>query len=151
MMLAALALLSFPCPARAQTEPERKPAPRLPSVVFILADDLGYGDLGCYGQTMIKTPNIDKLAVVHGAHRFCFGHPIHFIPLPEEPTFKRFVGVVQPTPMGMRLGQILVELGEQHGQIIDQIQRREVRGDEIHGGGIAWGVVCEEIRIRSRL
>jgi arylsulfatase A-like enzyme len=41
-----------------------KPAalPRLPSIVFILADDLGYGDLGCYGQEKIKTPNIDKLA-----------------------------------------------------------------------------------------
>jgi arylsulfatase A-like enzyme len=40
----------------------RKPAPRKPSIIFILADDLGYGDLGCYGQTKIKTPNIDKLA-----------------------------------------------------------------------------------------
>jgi arylsulfatase A-like enzyme len=33
-----------------------------PSILFILADDLGYGDLGCYGQKRIKTPNIDKLA-----------------------------------------------------------------------------------------
>lgn len=32
------------------------------NVVYILADDLGYGDLGCYGQTKISTPNIDKLA-----------------------------------------------------------------------------------------
>jgi arylsulfatase len=31
-------------------------------VVFILADDLGYGELGCYGQEMIRTPNIDALA-----------------------------------------------------------------------------------------
>ncbi len=34
-----------------------------PNVIFILADDLGYGELGCYGQEKIRTPNIDKLAV----------------------------------------------------------------------------------------
>ena len=33
-----------------------------PNVVFILADDMGIGDLGCYGQQRIKTPNIDALA-----------------------------------------------------------------------------------------
>lgn len=33
-----------------------------PNIVFILADDLGWGELGCYGQTKIKTPNIDRLA-----------------------------------------------------------------------------------------
>lgn len=32
------------------------------NVVYILADDLGYGDIGCYGQQKIKTPNIDRLA-----------------------------------------------------------------------------------------
>jgi hypothetical protein len=33
-----------------------------PNVIYILADDLGYGDLSCYGQTHFQTPNIDALA-----------------------------------------------------------------------------------------
>ena len=37
-------------------------AARRPNIVFILADDLGYGDLGCFGQKKIRTPNIDRLA-----------------------------------------------------------------------------------------
>jgi arylsulfatase A-like enzyme len=49
-------------PAQSNAPASRPPAPRKPSIIFILADDLGYGDLGCYGQTRIKTPNIDKLA-----------------------------------------------------------------------------------------
>jgi arylsulfatase A-like enzyme len=37
-------------------------AAQKPNIVFIIADDLGYGDLGCYGQKTIRTPVLDKLA-----------------------------------------------------------------------------------------
>lgn len=42
-------------PAIAQTKEK-------PNIIYILADDMGYGDPGCYGQKIIKTPNIDRLA-----------------------------------------------------------------------------------------
>ncbi|MGI6224513.1 MAG: sulfatase-like hydrolase/transferase [Prevotella sp.] len=45
--------------AAAQTS---KATPDRPNVVFILADDMGYGDLHCYGNDFIQTPNIDRLA-----------------------------------------------------------------------------------------
>ncbi|MEY4088740.1 MAG: Arylsulfatase [Verrucomicrobiota bacterium] len=35
---------------------------RRPNVIFILADDLGWGDLSCYGNTVLRTPNLDRLA-----------------------------------------------------------------------------------------
>jgi len=47
-------------------------APRRPNVVVILADDIGYGDLGCYGATLVKTPNLDRLA--RGGMRFIDAH-----------------------------------------------------------------------------
>ena len=37
------------------------PTPK-PNIVYIISDDVGYGDLGCYGATKVKTPNLDRLA-----------------------------------------------------------------------------------------
>ncbi len=44
------------------TAKEKKVSKKKPNIIYILADDLGYGELGCYGQKLIETPNIDKLA-----------------------------------------------------------------------------------------
>ncbi|MEL7585320.1 MAG: arylsulfatase [Prolixibacteraceae bacterium] len=50
------------CCLTANASEKEKQTNDKPNIIYILADDLGYGVVGCYGQTMIKTPNIDKLA-----------------------------------------------------------------------------------------
>ena len=42
--------------------PAAEASPRRPNIVYILADDLGYGELGSYGQEFIRTPHLDRLA-----------------------------------------------------------------------------------------
>jgi len=61
MSLAAivLVLMGITVPSRPTRAAE---SPRPPNVVFILADDLGYGELGCYGQRKIRTPRLDQMA-----------------------------------------------------------------------------------------
>lgn len=55
LILAGIAVTSSACSEREAESPN-------PNIVFILADDLGWGDLGCYGQTLFQTPGIDSLA-----------------------------------------------------------------------------------------
>ena len=61
-----LAALTGAAAVSCSCQDEGKKAPQgLPNIVFILADDLGWGDLSCYGQERFSTPNIDSLAT-HG-------------------------------------------------------------------------------------
>ena len=48
--------------AIALTPNTAKAADQKPNILYIMCDDMGYGDLGCYGQPYISTPNIDSLA-----------------------------------------------------------------------------------------
>jgi len=60
-----LLLLALAVMACGQQKQEAAPPqlPKKPNVVYIIADDLGYGDLGCYGQEIIKTPQLDQFAM----------------------------------------------------------------------------------------
>jgi len=64
------ALLLFGC-QNAQKK-NNKAESQLPNIIIVYADDLGYGDVGAYGATTLKTPNIDKLA--EGGIRFSDSH-----------------------------------------------------------------------------
>src|SRR5216117_3010922 len=71
----ALAFLVFFSTGNASRAADRSSNP--PNVIIILADDLGYGDLACYGHPTFKTPNLDRMAR-EGARLTQFNTPAPF-------------------------------------------------------------------------
>ncbi|MDX1285601.1 MAG: arylsulfatase, partial [Draconibacterium sp.] len=62
MNIVILAFFVFACTGKSGEQVKSSENPEKPNIIFILVDDLGYGDIGCFGQTKIQTPAIDKLA-----------------------------------------------------------------------------------------
>lgn len=62
MNRATLILIAFALLVPRYSSAADAPTGRRPNVVFVLADDIGYGDLSCYGAKLVSTPNLDRLA-----------------------------------------------------------------------------------------
>lgn len=78
---AALTLSLCRAGAAAELQDQKASAAR-PNIVLILADDIGYGDFGCYGATKVRTPNVDRLAAQ--GLRFTDGHSMASVCTPSR-------------------------------------------------------------------
>ena len=120
--LTAILLLAPPAALHAADVPDRAAKP---NIVFILADDIGYGDLGCYGATRVKTPHCDRLA--REGIRFTDAHatasvctPTRYAFITGQYAWRNPAGVRHPQrrgPAGHRPRQTDHALGPQAGRL----------------------------------
>ena len=117
VVLCTLLIFSF-CSQSQQKQVKEEPVRKdkeKPNVVIIFADDLGYGDVGCYGATKIKTPNIDALA--RQGRRFTDAHSASAVCSPSRyglmtgryPLTRNFWGPIpRDTPLTIDLDQLTI-------------------------------------------
>ncbi len=106
-------------------------ADRPPNIVLIMADDLGYGDIGCYGSTVNRTPNLDKLA--KGGIRFTDFHSNG--PMCSPTRAALLTGLYQ-SRFGRRFESALNGAVKEAGLPLEAVTLAEVLG----GGGYATGM-----------
>ena len=103
---------------------QRLSAPSRPIVIFILADDLGWGDLSCYGRPDYRTPNLDRLALqgtrwtdAYSASAVCTPTRCGFIT--GRYPGRLHIGLIEPLPTNNHS----VGLDPGHPTIVSQKQR----------------------------
>ena len=69
-----IGLSVFALSAKSQVKESR------PNVIYIIMDDLGYGDIGCYGSEKIETPNIGCIRMASESHSITQVHPFRHPP-----------------------------------------------------------------------
>lgn len=62
LLIASAGMICLPMAQTAEAAKSHKNNVQRPNILFIMCDDMGYGDLACYGQPFISTPNIDRMA-----------------------------------------------------------------------------------------
>lgn len=134
-----IGILLLSCVIRSETlianEPQSADASR-PNVVIVFCDDLGYGDLACFGHPTIRTPNLDRMArgvQLYAVRKGPF--KAHFI---TRPAYGRGAAEAHDPPLLYHLGHDPSErfdVAQKNPEVIAEI-RREV---EAHGAGMEPG------------
>ncbi len=94
-----------------------------PNIVLIMADDLGYGELGCYGQKIIRTPNIDRLAATGAKFDHCYSMP-----------------VCHPTRLALMSGKYPIHLGDTKWGDFPDPEERFTFANVLQQAGYATGI-----------